>query len=381
MVSVHDRRFRRSASFALAVAALLVSGPSAKSIAEELAEAGGACQLLRREIAVSGSVEDSFDDSLRRAGAPARTAREISKAVAVAVDINRDVAVGDQFHLRYERQLAAEGPQVGDGRVLWAEVVTRAKGTIAFHRFRPAGGVEQLWLAGAEAVATPSMRLPLDTITVSSGFGMRPDPFDGPPPGLDKLASMRGSNGSVGGGGGGAVSSKGATINVATARGIALGLAPAPGAKRSRGVAALFMHHGIDLTAPLGTPIYAASDGIVSGAMANGGYGNWLRIEHARNVATVYGHLSRYAAGIEAGVPVSQGQLIGFVGSTGRSTGPHLHFEILHNGAAVDPLSFPGIKRMRLQGADLERFRAQVTQAAAVRRSEGANTGHSDCSQ
>ena len=129
----------------------------------------------------------------------------------------------------------------------------------------------------------------------------------------------------------------------------------------------LFMHDGLDLVASTGTPIYAAADGVVVGAAPNGRYGNWIRIEHKANLSTVYGHLSGFAPGIEEGTPVSKGELLGFVGSTGRSTGAHLHFEILSNGKAVDPLAYPAIKRAHLHGADLERFRKQVKQRLAER--------------
>jgi murein DD-endopeptidase MepM/ murein hydrolase activator NlpD len=141
---------------------------------------------------------------------------------------------------------------------------------------------------------------------------------------------------------------------------------PAPRARR------LFMHDGVDLVAPIGTPIYAASDGIVAGAGPNGGYGNWIRIDHPGKLSTVYGHLSEFAPGIEAGVLVSRGELIGFVGNTGRSTGAHLHFEIVSSGKPVDPLAYPEIKRAQLRGADLERFRKQVTRALVERDREMA---------
>jgi murein DD-endopeptidase MepM/ murein hydrolase activator NlpD len=138
--------------------------------------------------------------------------------------------------------------------------------------------------------------------------------------------------------------------------------APAP-----RVVRPLFMHDGADLVAPTGTPVYAASDGVVIGAAPNGGYGNWIRIDHQGKLSTVYGHLSSFAPGIQEGARVSQGELIGFVGNTGRSTGAHLHFEILSNGKAVDPLAYPEIKRAQLRGADLERFRKQEKRALAER--------------
>src|SRR6266478_9285030 len=96
--------------------------------------------------------------------------------------------------------------------------------------------------------------------------------------------------------------------------------------------------------------------------------------EHPGKLSTVYGHLSEFAPGIAAGVLVSRGELIGFVGNTGRSTGAHLHFEILSNGKAVDPLAYPELKRAQLRGADLERFRKQVKNALAERERERAVT-------
>ena len=125
------------------------------------------------------------------------------------------------------------------------------------------------------------------------------------------------------------------------------------------------MHNGVDLLAPAGAPVLAAASGTVVGAAPNAGYGNWIRIDHAQNVATVYGHLSAFAPGIGAGAKVQRGQVIGFVGNTGRSTGPHLHFEVINNGQAIDPMTFPRTKRARLQGADLESFRKLVRQSEA----------------
>ena len=101
----------------------------------------------------------------------------------------------------------------------------------------------------------------------------------------------------------------------------------------------------------------AAASGTVVGAAPNAGYGNWIRIDHAGNVATVYGHLSAFAPGVSAGTKVERGQLIGFVGNTGRSTGAHLHFEVINRGQATDPMTFSRAKRTKLAGADLESFR------------------------
>ncbi len=89
-------------------------------------------------------------------------------------------------------------------------------------------------------------------------------------------------------------------------------------------------------------------------------------------MSTAYGHLSEFAPGISAGATVSRGQVIGFVGSTGRSTGPHLHFEVIANGRAIDPMTFRGTKRARLEGADLQNFRKLVQQSEAARHGDTA---------
>lgn len=99
------------------------------------------------------------------------------------------------------------------------------------------------------------------------------------------------------------------------------------------------LHTGVDLAAPTGTPIYAGGDGVISYYKWQSGYGNKIEIQHVNGYETAYGHLSRFVDGLGVGSQVRQGQLIGYVGSTGQSTGPHLHYEILINGNLVDPLS------------------------------------------
>ena len=99
------------------------------------------------------------------------------------------------------------------------------------------------------------------------------------------------------------------------------------------------LHTGSDFAAPLGTPIYAGGDGVVERAQWVAGYGKYVQLKHVNGFETAYGHMSRIADGLEPGMPVRQGQIIGYVGSTGNSTGNHLHYEIRVNGRPVDPLS------------------------------------------
>ena len=108
------------------------------------------------------------------------------------------------------------------------------------------------------------------------------------------------------------------------------------------------------------------------GAAPNGRYGNWIRIEHGGRLATVYGHLSAFAPGIEPGEAVVRGELIGFVGSTGRSTGAHLHFELLSDGKPVNPINHPELKAAPLRGPELERFRKQVARSFEERDREAS---------
>ena len=122
------------------------------------------------------------------------------------------------------------------------------------------------------------------------------------------------------------------------------------------------LHTGVDLASPKGTPIYAAGDGVVERAQWESGYGRYILIKHVNGYETGYGHQSAFAAGIKPGVKVRQGQLIGYVGSTGNSTGNHLHFEIKVNGRFVDPLSVKLPRDHTLPGQDAGAFKQAIAQ-------------------
>lgn len=125
------------------------------------------------------------------------------------------------------------------------------------------------------------------------------------------------------------------------------------------------MHQGMDFGAPVGSPIVAATDGVVTFAGWHGGHGNYVRLNHAGGIATGYAHMSRIAA--KPGEHVRQGQLIGYVGSTGLSTGPHLHYEVFRNGQAINPSSMKFTTVQQLGGSELARFRAKLNSLLAVR--------------
>ncbi len=119
------------------------------------------------------------------------------------------------------------------------------------------------------------------------------------------------------------------------------------------------MHTGVDWAAPVGTPIVAAGDGIVEMVGGKGGYGNYVRIRHPNGFSTGYGHMLRFADGVKPGVAVKQGQIIGYVGNTGLSTGPHCHFEVLVNNDFVNPMTIAMPRGLQLQGRELAEFQRE----------------------
>jgi murein DD-endopeptidase MepM/ murein hydrolase activator NlpD len=338
-----------------------------------------------RQIGAGGAVSGWLAASTAAAGVPAAAMVEALKAFGAALDLDRDLHDGDHFYVRYEQTYTVEGQPIGIGRVLWAELRTVAKGTISIHRFRAAKtNADSFWLVNGQvngqATAAPMLEMPLRTISVTSGFGLRADPMDQPaihripmgPIGPAPVMPIRSSSGlkpSPLGEGPSAASPFGQAFGLGPSawRPTTTPVAPSPSLSLSgpRSSAAWAMHEGVDLVAAPGTPILASGDGVVRGAEPRGRYGNWIEIEHdgtygGLRLATVYGHLSAFAPGIAAGVHVSQGDLIGFTGTTGRTTGPHLHFEILANGRPGNPIGHLATRRAQLRGPDLERFKRQV---------------------
>ena len=371
---------------------------------------------FKRQLHAGGFVTGSLADSLLIAGVPASTSLDALQALAAQLDLDRDIRTGDRFYVRHEQTFTLAGNRIGVGRVLWLEVVTKAKGTLAVHRFRPKTGPEQFWFANGHGAGPPMMIQPLDAMKVTSGFGLRPDPLDHPssgtmpavvavaapppPPQPQEIEAspqeIRAANRAFAGFDTGSLGSardaggRNADIDriMATRRQRALeaeerkreeeaaAAAPKPAPKAVEATPAepavrqLFMHEGLDLLANMGAPVYAAGDGVVTSLGPNGGYGNFIRLAHADRLATVYGHLSRFAPGLSAGQPVTRGELIGFVGSTGRSTGAHLHFEIQNNGRPINPTTAPAMRCPQLAGPDLVAFKKQVAASAAERERE-----------
>jgi murein DD-endopeptidase MepM/ murein hydrolase activator NlpD len=370
-----------------------------------------------RSIGTSGVIKGSLAESTAAAGVPPAAMLEALNAFATAIDLGRELRDGDRFYVRYERAFTIEGNPMGVGRVLWAELRTQAKGTLAIHRFRVSKtDAEAFWFANGQGTQAAQIQMPLRNISVSSGFGLRADPFDQPwartvpmgpvvgpgpsaagplTPGAFPSANWKPKTSQGQPKPQAAAQTQGQaksplvnpmispsplgaaadSVNKPTALGVAMGLSPTPvrsfgGFKQGGGSGGLFMHEGVDLVASPGTPIMAAADGIVVGAEPKGRYGNWIEIMHEGKLATVYGHLSAFAPGIAPGVRVEQGDIIGFTGSTGRTTGPHLHFELLVNGRPTNPIASPATRHGLLRGPELVQFRKVVERNVAERERE-----------
>lgn len=339
----------------------------------------------QRRIGVSGVISGgSLGASAAAAGVPAPAMIEALEAFETSVDLKKEMRDGDRFYVRYEQTFTQAGAPLDVGRILWMELRT-PRGVMAIHRFRGRDNSERFWMASGQAATPPSFRLPLDTVSISSGFGLRADPFDQPPsyggkpqgaggpklakplpPGLPTGGATEMPRAGVGVGGASSSGQSGSSSYGGSSYG-GFRAPPAYALSARPSSRSLFMHEGVDLVASTGTPVVAAADGIVVGAAPNGRYGNWIRLEHGGKLATVYGHLSGFASGLQPGMVVSRGDVIGYVGSTGRSTGAHLHFELQVDGKPINPITHPELKRAQLRGPDFERFRKQVAASLTER--------------
>jgi murein DD-endopeptidase MepM/ murein hydrolase activator NlpD len=264
-------------------------------------------QIVEEAGVVEGEIRGSLYTSAKKAGVGGTTLKEIVKVFASKLDFERDIKAGNRFRLVFDQTRTESGKVIETGDLLYAEVETKGKAT-RFYRFeRPDGRVE--WLdEGAQTVKTHLLRSPVDGARMSSGFGMRRHPILG----YHK------------------------------------------------------MHQGVDFAAGTGTPVMAAGDGTVVEIRRWGGYGNWLRIRHASGYESGYAHLSKYASGLRVGQKVRQGEVVAYVGSTGRSTGPHLHHEIWLKGARVDPKGAKIPSGTGLDGKELAAFRSQKKKVDAA---------------
>ncbi len=250
-------------------------------------------RTLRAEFEINSSLYMAADQN----GVPFELLIPIINVYAYDVDFQRDIHAGDNFEIMYETKVDVNGEVVCGGTTSYAALTTQGRRLTLYH-YRDSDGSVDYFDENGRSLKKNLMITPVDGARISSGYGKRRHPILG----------------------------------------------------YSR------MHRGLDFAAPSGSPIKAAGDGVVEFAAYGRTFGNNVRLRHANSYKTRYAHMSRIARGIRNGVRVKQGRIIGYVGSTGMSTGPHLHYEVYHQGQSINPTRIKRKPGRILKGGELERF-------------------------
>lgn len=269
----------------------------------------GRLAVIRRPIAIDetplrirGTVGSSLYRSARNAGAPIGAIRDYLRAIDKYLSLEGDISSGDEFDIIVSYKRSARGERQV-GNLLYAGIERDGKPRLQLMRWGKDG---QMYAAsGLAETRSASIGAPVAG-RMTSSYGMRRHPI---------LRYMR-------------------------------------------------MHAGIDFGAAYGAPIHAVGDGVVSFAGRHGGHGNYVRLDHGGGIGTGYGHMSRIA--VRGGTRVRAGQVIGYVGSTGLSTGPHLHFEAYRNGRTVNPMSIRFVSRPQIDGKERDNFKRRMNALLAV---------------
>ncbi|MDD5586281.1 MAG: M23 family metallopeptidase [Alphaproteobacteria bacterium] len=236
--------------------------------------------LDRQRFAVRAEIRSSLYEAGEREGVPHAVMAALLRAYAHAVDFQRDIRPGDKFEVLYDQSTTKNGTPVGQGVIIYAALQVAGK-VMPLYRVTFADGTVDYFDERGQSIKRALLRTPVDGAHVTSGYGMRRHPL--------------------------------------------LGYSK--------------MHQGTDFGAATGTPIFAAGAGIVAEAGFKGSYGRFILLRHNGRIETAYAHMSRFARGMHPGARVNQGDVIGFVGSSGRSTGPHLHYEVRVGRNQINPLS------------------------------------------
>lgn len=258
---------------------------------------------------VVSKINGSLYQSALAVGATEQEVAAVSNVLSFDIDFQRDLFPGDTFELVFDRYFDEDGRTIRTGDLYYIALQTR-RGPKAYYYFKGPDDKEGAWYdKDGHSARKFLMKTPIDGARLTSSFGMRLHPI--------------------------------------------LGYS--------------LMHRGVDFAAGTGTPVRAAGDGVVARAGPYGSYGNYVRIRHGNGYETAYAHLSRFASGLRAGMSVRQGQVVGYVGATGRATGPHLHYEVLLKNAQVNPMTLKLATGRNLEGQDLALFGTERDRIDALR--------------
>jgi murein DD-endopeptidase MepM/ murein hydrolase activator NlpD len=255
--------------------------------------------IVRERVAARGEIRTSVFDAGDHAGVPHTIMAAMIAVYAHSIDFQRDIHPGDSFEILYDQPKTVQGKPVGEGSIIYAamHIGNEVK---PIYRVTFADKTVDYFDASGHSTRRALLRTPVAAAHITSGFGMRMHPI--------------------------------------------LGYTK--------------MHKGVDFGAPTGTPIFAAGAGTIEEIGFKGGFGRYIKIRHSGNLETAYGHMSRFNAHLYRGAHVNQGEVIAYVGMSGRATGPHLHYEVHVNGVQVNPLSVKMPTGRVLEGAQLEQFKS-----------------------
>ena len=253
-------------------------------------------QLYKKEVVVKNVIKDNLYSSATNVGVEPNIIIEFARIFGFEVDFQRDIRKGDWFEILYEK-FEDDNNKVRDtGKIIYASMYVN-KEEINLYNFK-FNNEEEYYDIKGKSITKSLMKTPINGARLSSSFGMRKHPILG----YNK------------------------------------------------------MHRGTDFAAPSGTPIMASGSGIVTRARWCGGGGNCVKIKHNSTYQTIYAHMKNFAKGVKEGRKVKQGQIIGYVGSTGLSTGPHLHYEVIVNGKKVNSQKLKLPSGKILKGEERKQF-------------------------
>jgi len=254
-------------------------------------------EIISSEFNIFSSL---YEDGVK-AGIPLKILTDAIRLYSFDIDFQRDIQKNTKFSISYELLFNNERENIAYGDIKYINLVIQ-NNTLEYFQFETDDGFFDYFNRQGKNVKKSIMKTPIDGAQLSSNFGMRKHPI--------------------------------------------LGYSQ--------------MHKGVDFAAPKGTPIYAGGNGVIEYAGYNGGYGKYIRIRHNNSYKTVYAHLSGFKKNISKGKRVNQGDIIGYVGSTGSSTGPHLHYEILFQNKQINPMKMKLPSGKILSGNELERFKDEL---------------------
>ncbi len=259
-------------------------------------------------VAVKATIQNSLYVDATRLGAPDRVVAQFANIYEYSVDFQRDIQPGDEFEMFFEVARDRKGKIIKSGDLLFTSFAPRGN-TSQYYLYKDSDNRENFYDVDGKTAKRKLRATPINGARLSSSFGSRKHPI--------------------------------------------LGYRK--------------MHAGVDFAAPRGTPILAAGSGTVERANRYGSFGNYIRIRHTDGYKTAYAHLQKFARGVRAGAYVKQDQVIGYVGTTGRSTGPHLHYEVIHNGKKINPRRLSQLSGKPLANSEKEAFSKRRQEINAMR--------------